>query len=88
VIVNGDVKDFGKHFLIRSLNNRTIYRQYTVTQCLEPKVYTEYLSLIDQFKKGARDANLICNQKKLETTNKKKIVITVKNYGIIGGLSH
>jgi hypothetical protein len=26
VIVNGDVNDFGKHFLIRSLNNRTIFR--------------------------------------------------------------
>ena len=51
-------------------------------------MYTEYLSLIDQFKKGARDANLVYNQNKLENTNKKKIVITVKNYGIIGGLSH
>jgi hypothetical protein len=47
-----NVDTIGKHYLVRSHHNPKVRRHYTVSQCMRPETYKEYMSLIQQFKDG------------------------------------
>ena len=40
------VETIGKHYLFRSLNNPNVRRHYTVSSCMKPETYKEYLNAI------------------------------------------
>jgi hypothetical protein len=80
------VETIGKHYLFRSINNPQVRRHYTVSSCMKPDTYKEYLNAINQFKNKA--AQISFNDRVLvENSGSNEIIFTAKNYNIVGGLS-
>ena len=78
----------GRHFLIRGFENSSVWRHYTISACMKPAAFKEYLKAIDAFKSGNP---LIFDSSVLNENSGKKgqreLVMTVKNYQSPGGLS-
>jgi hypothetical protein len=68
-----------RHFRISEVGRHKVNRHYTVANCMEPKVYSKYLSAI----KGES----IKKEDFIPDENDKKFTVTAKNYKIKGGLS-
>lgn len=73
------IKYIGKHYLVRSLTNNK-RRHYTVTNCLQPGVYEEYLALINGSK---TEMNSEFFAEKISNF----VTLTIKNYKVPLGLS-
>ena len=80
------IETIGKHYLVRSLNNPNVRRHYTLSSCMKPETYKEYLNAIQQFRNKSPYINF--NEKVLvENSGKNEIIFTAKNYQMVGGLS-
>jgi hypothetical protein len=80
------IETIGKHYLVRSLNNPNVRRHYTLSSCMKPETYNEYLNAIQQFRNKSPYINF--NEKVLvENSGKNEIIFTAKNYQMVGGLS-
>lgn len=47
-----DLSSIGRHFLIRSFSMPKVKRHYTISTCLKPQIYQEYIKAIRAFKEG------------------------------------
>jgi len=45
-----DISMFGRHYVVSNTLFRDKKRQYTICNCMEKTVYTEYIKVIEAFK--------------------------------------
>jgi hypothetical protein len=86
VPASNSVETIGKHYLFRSLNNPQVRRHYTVSSCMKPDTYKEYLNAKNQFKNKAAQISFD-DRVLVENSRSNEIIFTVKNCNIVGCLS-
>lgn len=72
----------GRHFLVRSLSNKKVSRQYTVCNVLQTEIYEELIRLL-----RTDETNLTWLSKLLDKKDTNNIMFTIKNYNSKNGLS-
>ena len=79
-------KDYlANHFLIRSLQQNNIARQYTICNTMHPELYNSYLRAL----KPENDAQYQeFNRLLLKDKDSKMMAFCIKNYGVQTGLSY
>lgn len=81
-----DLSMVGKHFLVRDVSRPSLKRHYTTANCMKPNVYAEYTRTIGEYlAHGIVKATI--DPALLGEKDGNSIVLTLKNYGVRGGLS-
>ena len=80
-----DIHMIGKHFLICGEQNLNVKRHFTICNCMRKEVYNEYLRVLKE--ELDNEENIKFKEQLLNDTDSDEIVVTVKNYNIVGGLS-
>eukprot|EP00347_Sterkiella_histriomuscorum_P018114 403346733 len=75
-----DLSMMGKHFLVRSMKNRSVRRHYTVSNCMQKEAYQMYLGLLNGDTK-------MQSEHTLKEEDSQTFVITSKNYQSKSGVS-
>ena len=85
-----DIESFGRHYLLRSYQNVTKKRHYTIANSMKRSAYDQYLAIINQAKSSNDTVNgsVRFDESVLpENQTETEIVFTCKNYNRDGGLS-
>jgi len=67
-----------KHFWIRSLQDRSIIRHYTICNTMDPEIYRAYVLSLDAT--ASNFAHHISKPLNLEESNQAEMLFSVKNY--------
>ncbi|CDW84971.1 cytochrome b5-like heme steroid binding domain containing protein [Stylonychia lemnae] len=85
---SNDISTFGKHFLVKSIANPRVKRQYTLASCMNKHIYEQYVKNIEKFTSNQDiqgiDESFI-NQSSYN--DNADIYLTIKNYDTRSGLS-
>ena len=73
----------GKHYLIWAKDK--VKRHYTISNCMEPKVYDEYMKVMRDYNRGVSELKF--NKKFLECDSEKQFCVTIKKYNSPNGFS-
>ena len=78
-----DIQMIGKHYLIWAKDK--VKRHYTISNCMEPKVYDEYMKVMRDYNRGVSELKF--NKKFLECDSEKQFCVTIKKYNSPNGFS-
>ena len=55
-------------------------RHYTISNCMEPKVYSEYIRIMKEYNENRWNSEIKINKKFFECDSDKEFIVTIKKY--------